>query len=87
MGGHRQRRARTERVQAIQQGQDPTSRYTAECVVLGDEIGWDFESVLYWWSQIALARQQHNREPQAIAEYLAMRNVREALDCRGRASD
>ena len=85
MGAHRQRRAKT--VTAIQQGQDPHSIYTASCVEFADSIGWDFESVLYWWSQIALARQKHNREPQAIAEYLAMRNVQDALDCRGRDPD
>jgi len=87
MGGKSQRRARTERVPTLQRGQDPHSIYTAACVELGDEIGWDFESVLYWWSQIALARQKHNKEPQALAEYLAMKDVRRALDCRGRDAD
>lgn len=82
MGGHRQRRAQI--VTAIQRGQDPHSIYTAACVEFSDSIGWDFESVLYWWSQCAMVRQKHNREPQAVAEFLAMRMVREALDCRGR---
>lgn len=81
MGGHRQGKVRAPK--AIQRGQDPSDIYIAATALLADEIGWDHESVLYHWSQIALAR-MHCGEPQAIAEYIAMHNVREALDQRGR---
>lgn len=81
MGGHRQRKAET--VKAIHPGQDTDQIYQAACVELAAEINWDFESVLYHWSQLALCR-MFCGEPQPIAEFMAMRNVREALDVRGR---
>lgn len=81
MGGHRQRKVRT--VPTISKGQDRDHIYESACQELAELLNWDFESVLFHWSQIALAR-MHCGEPQAIAEFLAMRNVAEALDCRGR---
>ena len=78
MGGHRQGKVKT-----IQRGQDPTDEYQIACALLADEIGWDSDSVVFWWSQLALAR-MHCGEPQPVAEFLAMRMVREALDQRGR---
>lgn len=65
-------------------GQDEHGLYQAACTELAASINWEAEDVCFWWSQIALVRERHNREPRAIAEYLALRNVREALDCRGR---
>ena len=80
VGGHRQPRTRF----AIQPGQDKEGLYLAACVELAAAINWEAESVCFWWSQIAMAREREGKEPRAVAEYLAMRNVREALDCRGR---
>lgn len=70
----------------LQRGQDKDHVYTAACVEFAEEIGWQWEDVLYHWSQIALAR-MHSGEPQAVAEYLALANVRDALDCRGRSAN
>ena len=80
VGGHRQPRTRF----AIQRGQDKDGVYLAACTELATSLGWEVGDVCFWWSQIAMAREIENREPRAIAEYLALRNVREALDCRGR---
>lgn len=80
MGGHRQRRVR--KVPAIQRGQDEHQVYAAACSDLAEALGWDFESVAYFWSQLALARMACG-EPQGIAEYLALANVTAALDRRG----
>jgi hypothetical protein len=80
MGGHRQRRVRT--VPALQRGQDPHSIYSAACSDLAEALGWDFESVAYFWSQLALVRMACG-EPQPVAEYLALVNVTSALDRRG----
>lgn len=82
VGGHRQRKVRTAPV--MQRGQDPHDIYSAALSEFADEIGWDRDSLAFHWSQIALAR-MHCGEPQAIAEFLAMRTLREALDSRGRA--
>lgn len=80
MGGHKQSRTRF----AIQPGQDKDGLYMAACIELASSINWEAESVCFWWSQIAMARELENKEPRAVAEFLALRNVREALDCRGR---
>lgn len=84
MGGHRQRRVRVAPV--IQAGQDPTDRYQTACLDLAESIGWEFEEVCRFWSQIALCR-MHCGEPQPIAEYMALKNVAVALDTRGREPD
>lgn len=84
MGGHRQRRVR--KVPGIQRGQDADSIYAAACSDLAEALGWDFESVAYFWSQLALVRMACG-EPQPVAEYLALVNVTTALDSRGRQSD
>lgn len=80
VGGHRQPRTRY----AIQPGQDKDGHYLAACVELAASLNWEAEDVCFYWSQIAMARERENREPRAVAEYLALCNVREALDCRGR---
>lgn len=82
MGGQRHQRSRF----AIQAGQDRDGVYLTACVELASAINWEAEAVVFHWSQIAMAREYEGREPRAIAEYLALRNVREALDCRGRAA-
>lgn len=59
----------------------------AENRELAASLNWEADDVCFYWSQIALAREKENREPRAVAEYLALCNVREALDCRGRAGN
>lgn len=65
-------------------GQDAHGIYQAACAELAVSIHWEAEDVCFWWSQIALVREQFNHEPRALAEFLAMRDVRTALDARGR---
>lgn len=84
MGGHRQRRVRT--VRALQVGQDVDQIYEAACLEIAEAFGFEHVEVLYFWSQLALVRMASG-EPQEIAEFLALRNVTEALDSRGRQSD
>jgi hypothetical protein len=84
MGGHRQRKVRVKR--DAPNGLDVDSIYSAACSDLAEALGWDFESVAYFWSQIALVRMACG-EPQPVAEYMALENVRAALDTRGRDSD
>jgi len=81
MGGHRQRQQRLE--PAIKRGQDPDGKYEAACVEFADGFGWEPGTILYWWSQIALAR-MHVGQSQDVAEDGALHNVREAFDQRGR---
>jgi hypothetical protein len=84
MGGHRQRRTRPKR--AAPNGLDVDSIYAAACSDLAEALGWDFESVAYFWSQLALVRMACG-EPQEIAEYLALANVTAALDRKGAEPD
>lgn len=78
VGGHRQPRTR----HAIQRGQDPNQIYEAACIDLADDLGWERGIVVYWWSQLALAR-QHVGQPQAMAEHFALDDVRAVFDKRG----
>jgi hypothetical protein len=71
----------------IQEGQDEFHVYEALCIDLADTLGYSDVEVQYYWSQVAIAREKENGEPRDIAEYLAWRNVRDALDRRGRAAD
>lgn len=80
MGGHRQRKVRVKR--DAPNGLDVDSIYSAACSDLAEALGWDFESVAYFWSQLALVRMACG-EPQPVAEYLALVNVTSALDRRG----
>ena len=80
VGGHRQPKMRG----GMWPGQDSTGRYAKSCAALAADLNWDEEDVCFYWSQIALVREKHNKEPRAMAEFFAMENVREALDCRGR---
>lgn len=82
MGGRRQPRTR----RAIQPGQDVHGIYQAACVEFAAEFGWSPGVICWWWSQLALAREASG-EPRAVAEFMAMRNVRDVFDCRGRQSD
>ena len=86
MGGHRQTKAKepTEVDEYIFAGQDRRGVYRKECIAFADDIHFRPEQVTAIWSQVALLREFENKEPRAVAEFLAMRNVREALDCRGR---
>ena len=91
MGGKRQRKVESIEdddgyVPCIQKGQDPHMIYQAQCVELAEDIAWDFESVVYHWSQIALARMSCG-EPQGFAEFMAMQNLREELGYREQAAD
>lgn len=63
----------------LQPGQDHDGRYEAACSQFADAHGWPRGSILYWWSQIALAREAAGREPRPVAEYLAWRNVQDAF--------
>jgi hypothetical protein len=65
-------------------GQDKHGVYAKACAEFAESINWEASDVCFHWSQIALVRERFNGEPRAIAEFLAMRDVREALDCRGR---
>lgn len=80
VGGHRQPRLRP----GILAGQDRDGTYAQACVDLAMDLGWEPVEICELWSFIALCREYENHEPRAIAKYLALCNVRDALDCRGR---
>lgn len=70
-------------VPAIQPGQDKRGRYKKACIELADSFGYERGRVCFWWSQIALERMAHG-EPQAVAEWQAMRDIEYVYDQRGR---
>src|SRR5690606_39698988 len=74
MGGRRNPRADTHDI------------YRVECAGVADELGYDEREVFALWQQIAFAREWCG-EPRGVAEWLAMQNVKWALDRRGRAPD
>lgn len=82
MGGRRQPRTR----RMIPIGQDADHVYEAACIDLADSLGYAHEEVCGFWSQVALAREWAG-QPRAVAEWMALRDVRWALDFRGRQPD
>ena len=82
MGGHRQPRTR----RAIPAGLDADHVYEAACIDLADTLGYAHEEVCGFWSQVALAREWAG-QTRAVAEWMALQDVRWALNQQGRQPD
>lgn len=82
MGGRRQGRTR----RSIARGQDADRKYEAACIDLADSLGYAREEVCGFWSQVALAREWAG-QPRAVAEWMALRDVKFALMQQGRQPD
>lgn len=57
--------------------------YRERCKEFASSLGWDEGSVYGWWKQCALMRELESGWPRALAEWMAMQDVRGLFDKRG----
>lgn len=62
---------------------DPQGAYKRACATFADDLGWDKGTTYDWWQQFALMRIVEQRWPRALAEWMAMHDVRAFFDKRG----
>lgn len=89
VGGHRQKRSHRAGLPAKIGEQritlDSSGVYRAALAEFASDFGWTDAALFYWWREITCARMWCG-EPQPYAEEMALVNVREVFDQRGRAA-
>lgn len=64
----------------------PTERYVDKCRAFSDSLGFHMDEVFERFCYLVLLRQQMQRMPLPVAEWLAFRDVRSIHDQRGQVA-